>query len=539
MKSTLNTTNEVNGTIVIELEKADYQEKVEKSLSQFRRKAQLPGFRQGKVPKSVIQKMYGKAILVDEVNKLVTDELSRFLRENNLKILGEPMPDESEDKQVDLEKDDPMTFYFNVALTPEFELPVSELEVTRYNVQLEPELLDKQIQIYQQNYGSYLSIEEEAVDTDLIKGTLTEWEGDAAKEDGRVVENAILMPSYVKDEAVKNSFIGTKVGDHVLFNPMIAYDNNEAEVASLLQDTKEGIKGIDSDFRFDIAEVTRYKEAELDQELFNKVLGEGAADSEEQFREKVEAMMIAQFKPNVDHLFIHEARDLIVEKMSDVLFPDELLKKWLLTTDENRTPEEVEEDYPAILEDLKFHVAKQKIVDENDIKVEVADVEAMAVEVARAQFAQYGMTNLPADALQNYAQRLLEKEETVRSLYQQATENKLIEWLMENVTLVEKNVTTKEFGEIVEEHSRLHAPEELEEDYEEGLEEGFEENQEGVHGESTAETGEISAENALTEEVSTEEAPAEEVTVEEAPMEEATTEAASAEEATEKEATEG
>lgn len=466
MKSTLNKTNEVNGTIVIELEKVDYQEKVEQSLSQFRRKAHLPGFRQGKVPKSVIQKMYGKAILVDEVNKLVTDELARFLRENNLKILGEPLPDESEDKQVDPEKDETMTFYFNVALTPEFELPLSEMEVTRYNVQLEPELLDKQIQIYQQNYGTYLSIEEEAVDTDLIKGTLTEWEGEAAKEDGRVVENAILMPSYVKDETIKNSFIGAKVGDHVVFNPMTAYDNNEAEVASLLQDTKEGIKGIDSDFRFDIAEVTRYKEAELNQEQFDKVLGEGAADSEEQFREKIEAMMIAQFKPNVDHLFIHEARDLIVEKMSDVVFPDELLKKWLLTTDKNRTPEEVEEDYPDILEDLKFYVAKQKIVDENDIKVEVADVEAMAVEVARSQFAQYGMTNLPADVLQNYAKGLLEKEETVRSLYEQATENKLIEWLTEHVTLVEKSVTTKEFAELVEEHSRSHAPVEQEEDLE-------------------------------------------------------------------------
>ncbi len=492
MKSTLHTTNDVNGTIVIELEKADYQEKVEQSLNQFRRKAQLPGFRQGKVPKSVIQKMYGKAVLADEVNKLVTDELARFLRDNNLKTLGEPMPDESEDKQVDLEKDEAMTFYFNVALRPEFELPLDEMEVTRYNVQLEPDLLDKQIQIYQQNYGTYLSIEEEAVETDLIKGTLTEWEGEAAKEDGRVVENAILMPSYVKDETVKNSFIGTKVGDHVVFNPMIAYDNNEAEVASLLQDTKEGIKGIDSDFHFDIAEVTRYKEAELNQELFDKVLGEGAADSEEQFREKVEAMMIAQFKPNVNHLFIHEARDLIVEKMSDVVFPDELLKKWLLTTDENRTPEEVEEDYPAILEDLKFYVAKQKIVEENEINVEVADIEAMAVEVSRAQFAQYGMTNLPADVLQNYAQGLLEKEETVRSLYEQATENKLIEWLMEHVAVIEKSVTTKEFGELVEEHSRLHTPEELEEDHEEELEEDFEE--------STAEMEEAPGEDANKEE---------------------------------------
>ena len=464
MKSTLNKTNDVNGTIVIELEKEDYQDKVEKSLNQYRQRANIPGFRQGKVPKGVIRKMYGKAVLVDEINRIVSDELSNFIRENKLKILGEPIADDSEDKQVDLEKDETMSFYFDVALTPEFELTLDkETELTWYNVKLEDDLLDKQMDGYRQNYGTYASVEEEAKDTDLIKGTLTEMDGEQVKEEGEVIENAILMPSYVKEEAMKKSFTGVKVGDTVVFNPMTAYDNNKAEVASLLQTTKENVGDATPDYRFEIKEVTRYQEAEIDQELFDKVLGEGVATSEEDFREKVSAELTRQFKPSVDHLFIHQARDLIVEKMQDVAFPDEFLKRWLLETSEERTPEQLEEDYPKILDDLKFHIAKQKIVEENELKVEYQDIEALAAEVAKAQFAQYGMTNLPADVLQNYTKSLLEKEETVQNLVERATEDKVIDWLKANVTVVEKEIYSKEFNDLMSEHSHTHHEEVQEE----------------------------------------------------------------------------
>jgi trigger factor len=458
MKSTLNKIDEVNGTILIELEKADYQDKVDKSLNQFRQRAEIPGFRQGKVPKSVIQKLYGKSVLIDEINKIVTEEVSNFVRDNKLKILGEPLNDQSEDRQVDLDKDENYKFYFNIGLTPEFDLKLGkEIEHTYYSVDLEEDLLNKQIDAYKQNYGSYLKVEEESVETDLIKGTLTEVENGEDKENGKVIENAILMPSYIKDEASKAKFIGSKVGDNIIFNPKTAYNNNEAEVASLLQSTKEEIKDVNSDFRFEINEVTRYKEAELNQELFDRVLGEGGATTEEEFRTKVKEQLEKQFKPNADHLFIHEMRDIIVEQMKDVKFPDEFLKRWLLESSENRTEEQVEEDYPKILEDLKFHIAKQKIIEENEIKIEFKDIEELATEVARAQFAQYGMTNLPADVLQNYAKSMLEKEETVQNLFEKATEDKVIDWLKENITVIEKIVSSKEFNEIMTEHSHLHS----------------------------------------------------------------------------------
>ncbi|MDD3910157.1 MAG: trigger factor, partial [Proteiniphilum sp.] len=449
-------TDEVNGTIVIELEKADYQENVDKSLNQFRQRANIPGFRQGKVPKSLIQKLYGKAVKADEINKVVTDEVGNFIRDNKLKILGEPLPDNSDEKLVDLENDEILKFYFDVALTPEFDLSLDKsVQLTCHKVLLEENLLDEQMDAYKKNYGTYLSIEDEAKETDLIKGTLTELSDSEDKDNLQVIENAILMPSYIKDEEIKSSFTGSKAGDKVVFNPKKAYDNNEAEIASLLQTTKDKVKDIDSDFSFEIKEVTRYQEAEMNQELFDRVLGEGVVTTEEEFRTRIKSELEKQFRPNADHLFIHEARDIIVEKMKEVKFPDEFLKRWLLETGENRTSEQVEEDYPKILEDLKFHIAKQKIAEENKISVEFADIEALAAEVAKAQFAQYGMTNLPADVLQNYTKSMLEKEETVQNLYDKATEDKIIDWLKENVTVIEKEISSKEFNDLMNERSRL------------------------------------------------------------------------------------
>lgn len=452
MKASLNKTDDVNGTIVIELEKPDYQEKVEKALNQFRQRANIPGFRQGKVPKGIIQKMYGKAVLADEINKLVNDELVKYIRESDLKILGEPMPNENDDNVIDFDKDENFTFKFDIGLTPEFELHLSDSDTLNYyNVMLEDDLLQKQMDAYKQNFGTYKSVEEPAADTDLIKGTLTELENGEAKENGLVLENAILMPSYLKDEDTKKNFVGAQVGGSVTFNPHKAYDNHEAEVASLLQTTKENVKDIKSDFRFDIKEVTRFEEAQLNQELFDKVLGEGAVSTEDEFKAKIRESLNGQFKPNADYLFMREAREQILGKMDGVQFPETFLKRWLQASDEQRTAESVEESFPKLIEDLKYMIARDKIVKDNNISVEYPEVEALAAEVAKAQFAQYGMTNLPADVLQNYTKSLLEKEESARNLYERAIENKIIDWLKQTVTIKEQEISTEEFNKLLQE----------------------------------------------------------------------------------------
>jgi trigger factor len=449
MKVSLNKTDNVNGMIAIEIEKPDYQEKVEKSLNQFRNKANIPGFRQGKVPKGIIQKMYGKSILADEINKLVSNELYTYIKDHNLSILGEPLPNESDETPIDFDKDENFEFKFDIALSPEFELPLNKKDkLTYYSVSVEDNLLNKQLDAYKDTFGTYQQVEQAALESDMIKGTLVEAENGDPKDEGLLVENAVLTPLYMKDAEITKQFTGTNVGDKILFNPRKAYDNNEAEIASLLQSTKDNVKDLNSDFLFEITEITRYQRAELNQELFDKVLGKDAVKSEEEFKTKVKEMLSKQYKPACDNLFLIKARELFINKLKDVVFPDEFLKRWLLASNENKTAELVDEEYPKIVEDLKYHLAKEKILKDNEIKIEFPDVEALAAEVAKAQFAQYGMTNLPAEMLENYTKSLLSKEETVRNLFDRVGEEKLIDWLKANAGVTTKHVSSEEFAKL-------------------------------------------------------------------------------------------
>ena len=452
MKVTLNKTDNVNGIIAIELEKNDYQENVDKSLNQFRQRANIPGFRPGRVPKGIIQKMYGKSILADEINKLVSNELYNYIKDNGLNILGEPLPNEEEQKTIDFDKDENFEFKFDIALAPEFELPLNKRDsLTYYNVKVEDDLLDKQIDAYKQNYGTYKQVESEVADTDLIKGKITEIDNGEPKENLIEVENGMIMPSYIKDEEIRKQFVGAKVGDTIVFSPAKAYDNNAVEIASLLQISKEDVAHVNSDFSFEIREVTRYEEATMNQELFDKVLGEGVVSTEEEFRTKIAELLSSQFKPAADSLFMKAARELVLKKMKGVEFPDAFLKRWLLVANEKNSPETIEEDYPKICDDLKFHLSKEKIVKDQQIKVDKEEMEAFAAEVARSQFAQYGMSNVPADVLENYVKRMLEDQNTVRNMYDQLIENKVMEWLKQSVKVNEKEILSKDFEKLFSE----------------------------------------------------------------------------------------
>ena len=449
MNVTLNKTDSVNGVISIEMERADFQGNVDKALNQYRRKASIPGFRPGKVPMGVVKKLYGTSVLAEEVNKLINSSLSNYIQENKLPILGEPLPKEDPEKELDLEKDEKFTFEFEVGLAPEVDLTFDkETALPLYKVELEDELFEKQMEGYKQNFGTYDKIEESAVETDLIKGKAVELENGEPKEDGIVVENAILMPSYIKnDEETKNRFVGANAGDEVIINPKLAYDN-EAEIASFLNIDKEDVADVTSDFKFTVEEITRFKEAELNQEMFDKVLGEGVATDEESFRAKVKEELSKQFAPDADYFFMKEVRKAILEKMESAEFPEAFLKRWLKLSNEQATDELIEQDFPNILNDIKYQIAKDKIVTDNDIKTEATDVQELASQVAQSQFAQYGMSNLPPEMLQDYVKRMLENEETVKGLFARVVENKIAAWMKENITLEEIAITSEEFSKL-------------------------------------------------------------------------------------------
>lgn len=451
MNVSLTNVDSVNAIIQITINNADYQEKLDNALKSFRKKANVPGFRQGNVPMGMVKKMYGKSILADEINKLVGESLYQYIQENKLNILGEPLPNQEKQQAIDFSTEGDYEFFFDVALAPEIKLDLSSKDkIDYYKIAVDAELVEKQIGSFKANYGKYETISENAIDTDLLKGEVRELENGQPKEGGIFVENGVLMPSYIKDEVEKAKFADVKAGDSIVFNPGKAYDGNEAEIASFLHIEKESVESIAAEFSFTIKEITRYAEAELNQELFDKVFGEGTVKTPEEFTEKVKEGISSQLAPDSDYKFLLDARALLEKKVGELQFPDSFLKRWLLASGKDKTAEAIEEEYPKIMEDLKFHLIKEQIVKDNELKIEDEDVKEMARNAARAQFAQYGMMNLPDDVLENYAGEMLKNKETARNLIDRAMEVRITEYLKSTLGVKEKEISLDEFKKFFE-----------------------------------------------------------------------------------------
>lgn len=440
----------VSGIVKLEIVKDDYAGLVDKSLRSVRQKANVPGFRRGMVPMGLVKKMFGKQVLVDEVNKLVSESLFNYIRDNGLRVLGQPIPNMTEQKPLDFDKDENFEFCFDVALAPEIHIELSkEDKLPFYQVIVDDEMVNNQVQSYRENFGSYDKVEE-VEEADILKGTVAELENGAPKEGGIVVEEVILRPSYLKNEEEKAKFIGAKVNTVVVFNPKKAYDGAEADIASLLKMDKENVAGIDADFSFEIKEILRHKDAELNQEFFDKIVGENAVSSEEEFRGKIKESMTEQFAPQSNFKFLTDARDMLEAKVGELKFADEVLKRWLQVANENSTREKIDEDYPRLVKDLKYQLIKDELVRRNALRATDDDIEQFAERVAKAQFAQYGMMFVPGDVLKNYATDMLKNKQTLQNVAERVIEEKLAEWLKEQVELEVKEVTADEFGKLFE-----------------------------------------------------------------------------------------
>ncbi|HBK28336.1 MAG TPA: trigger factor [Parabacteroides sp.] len=450
MNVSLINNDSVRGIIKLEIVKSDYEAAVDKSLRSFRQKANVPGFRKGMVPMGMVKKMYGKQALLEEVNRLVSDNLFKYIRENNLNILGEPMASEVEPSAVDFDKDENFVFNFDVALAPEIKINLSKEDVLPYyEVKIDEDMLNKQVEAYASNFGTYEKADE-VEEKDLVKGTVAELENGSPKEGGIVVENAVLMPMYIKDEAEKAKFIGAKVNTVVVFNPDKAYEGAEAEIASFLHVGKDKVAELTGDFSFEIKEISRHKNAELNQELYDKVFGENVVTSEEEFKDKIREALAEQFTPQSDFKFLSDAREVLVKKAGELKFADDILKRWLLVANEKNTAESIEKEYSHIIEDLTYHLIKESLVKANGLKVEDADLENFAKRVAKAQFAQYGMLSVPEDVLDNYSKEMLKNKQTLQNILDRAVEEKLAEWLKGQVTVDKKEVSAEEFAKLFE-----------------------------------------------------------------------------------------
>lgn len=443
--------DKVSGLLTVKLEKADYQEKVDKSLKTFRQKVQIPGFRKGMVPMSLVKKMYGKSVIAEEVNKLLSEKVYDYIKSNNVNMLGEPLPNEEKQQVIDFDTMEEFEFVFDIALAPEFKAEVSNTDkVDYYTIEVTDEMVENQVKAYTQRNGKYDQVSAYE-DNDMLKGLIAELdENGNTKEGGIQVEGAVLMPSYMKNEEQKAIFANAKVNDVLVFNPNAAYDGHDAEIASLLKIEKEAAAEMKSNFSFQVEEITRFVPGDLNQELFDQVFGKDAVKTEEEFRAKVKEGIAAQFVADSDYKFLIDARKMLMEKVGKLEFPDALLKRIMLLNNKEKGEEFVAENYEKSVEELTWHLIKEQLVKDNEIKVEQEDVINMAKDATKAQFAQYGMMTVPEDILENYAQEMLKKKENVDGLVGRVVEAKLATALKAKVTLNNKTVSMEEFNKMFE-----------------------------------------------------------------------------------------
>ena len=443
--------DKINGLMTITIEQADYQEAVDKKLKEYRKKAQVPGFRPGMVPMGLIKKQYGTAVKVDEVNRILGEKLYDYVRENKIQMLGEPMPNEEKQQPQDLQGDGPFEFVFDIAVAPEFKAELTAKDkIEYYTIKVDDKLIDDQVQMYASQAGEFVEAQEWS-GNDTLKGDLRQLDAEGnTLEGGITTEGGMIMPSYIKGEDEKKKFEGCKPGDIITFNPKKAYPDNDAEVAALLKVDKAQVKDLDCEFSFQVTEIRHYQPAAVDAKLFEKVFGEGVKD-EADFRQRIADSVKVQLAANSDFKFLQDVRKYIENKVGELQFPEALLKRVMLNNNKDKGEEFVEKNFAASINELKWHLIKEQLVAAAEIKVEEADLKAVAKDAIRAQFAQYGMTNVPEDILENYAAEQLKKRENVDNFVDRAVDVKLTAALKGIVKLNEKEVTLDEFNKMMQE----------------------------------------------------------------------------------------
>lgn len=442
--------DKVSGQLTVTVDETDFGESVEKKLKEYKKSVTLPGFRPGMVPMALIKKRYGAMVKYDMVNKTVSEALYKYIKDNKLQMLGDPIPSEKQ-VAVDIEQPSPYTFVFDIAVAPQFEITLGKEDtLPYYEITLSEDLIDEQVKMYASRHGEY--VEAAVYDpekNDLMKGKLVELDGGTPKEGGIVVEEASLMPQYIKVEEQKNLFLGTKPGDTVVFNPKKAYPDNDFEITSTLHIDKAAAATMESDFAFIVKTISRYEAIAVGQKLFDAVYGEGTIKSEEEFRAKIASEIEPELRENSEYKFLADVRKYAGDKVGTLTYPDAILKRIMQQNNKDKAPDYVEKNYEGTLRVLTWHLIKEKLMAATGVKVDKDDVLAAAKDAARTEFMRYGMGDVPDEYLTTYAERMVEKKEKVQEFVDSAIDRKLMSALKDIVTLDVKKVTMNEFKDMV------------------------------------------------------------------------------------------
>ena len=452
MKISFENPDKINGLLTIVVEEEDYKNDVEKTLKDYRKKANVPGFRPGQAPMGMIKRQFGPSVKMEAVNKIIGQQIYKYVQDNKIQMLGEPLTSEKQ-APVDIEKDGPYTFMFDIAVAPEMKVSLTGRDkVDYYKIVVDDKTIDQQVDMLASRSGSYEKAENYE-GNDMLKGDLRELdENGNTKEGGITVESAVLMPSYIKVDDQKKLFDGAKLGDIITFNPRKAYPDNDTEVSQLLKIERDAVKDMESEFSYQITEIQRFKKHEVNEELFKQVFGEDTdVKDEAAFRAKIAEGLQEQLVNDSDYKFILDVREHCEKKVGELTYPDALLKRIMLANNKDKGEEFVEKNYEQSIKELTWHLIKEQLIQAQEIKVNDEDIKETAKEAARAQFAQYGMTNIPEEYIENYANEILKKGESVDALVDRSIDRKLAVALKGAVKLNEKEISVEDFNKMMQE----------------------------------------------------------------------------------------
>jgi len=442
--------DDLNAVIRLSIEKSDYEAKVSETLKDYRKKANMPGFRKGMVPAGLIKRMYGKAVLAEEINKILSGELSRYIASENLQILGEPLPNEAEQKPVDFDHDETFEFVFDLGLSPAIDIDFKKLgKLPYYEVIIDEKMINNQVEAFQNRFGNYVDAEVSAEKDNLIGSLKQLDENGVVLEGGIQAEEAQISIQMVKGKKAKSALLGKKAGDIFKFNPKKAFDNNHY-LKQLLKIDEAQIEALTSEFEVTVTKVNTFVPAELNEEMFKKSLG-GVTDvtTLDQFKEKIAEDLKGNLGYSSEYRFLIDTKEALTAYVGMKL-PEEFLKRWLVYSNEKITKEQVDEEFNHFVKDLEWTLIKSRLAKDNHIQVSEADVTALAKEAALMQFRQYGMFNVPDEYLDNYAKSLLKNEEERHRLVEKKSESMVLDFIKSNAEVEVKKVTQKAFDDLFE-----------------------------------------------------------------------------------------
>ncbi len=449
MNITRENIDDLNTVLKIEIKKPDYEEKVENVLKDYRKKANIKGFRPGMVPIGLVKKMYGRAVRIDEINKVVTENIQKYIADEKLEILGDPIPGTDDQENIDFDSQEDFRFTFELGLSPDVEVKLSKKnKANRYEITIDDKMRTDYLENYTRRFGELKSAET-TEDKDVIKGRLEAVDGNGEPvPGGPSIDSTPLSIDIIKDKKIKKMFLGKGLNESIDFDLKKAFPN-DSEIAGLLHIKKEEAEGIEGLFRFTINEISRFHPAELGPELYNRIFGEGVVNSREEFMKKLEEEITANLKKESDYKLMVDIKSLSLEK-TEFPLPEEFLKKWLLRVNENTTEEQIEKEFDSFRKDLRWQLIRNKIARDNEVKISEEELLTEAANVTRYQFQQYGLFYATDEQINNYAKETLKREEDAKRIADKILEEKVIHILEDMVKLEEKSVTIDEFNKLFE-----------------------------------------------------------------------------------------